>query len=92
MEQVAACFSDILQRRITHESISVAEQQELWATAGLPGEFVRLMGAVEEMTAAGGEEAVYAAGTKIVGRKPLADFVRENVRLWEWVRDVNVCA
>ncbi|KAF7348744.1 NAD(P)-binding protein [Mycena venus] len=80
--EVAKCFSNILQRRITHESISVAEQQALWSTFGLPDEFIRLMGSVEEMTAAGGEEAVYAAETKIIGKKTLTDFVRENLRLW----------
>ncbi|KAJ6501841.1 hypothetical protein DFH09DRAFT_1035613 [Mycena vulgaris] len=85
--EVAECFSHVLQRRITHESISVEEQQELWA--GLPDEFIRLMGSVEEMTAAGGEEAVYAAETKIVGTKTLTDFARENLHLWKRPENVD---
>ncbi|KAJ7743684.1 hypothetical protein DFH07DRAFT_964014 [Mycena maculata] len=84
--EVAERFSYILRRRITYESISVEEQQELWSR--LPDEFIRLMGSVEEMTAAGGEETVYAAETKIVGKKTLTDFIRENLHLWERTENV----
>ncbi|KAJ7097628.1 hypothetical protein C8R44DRAFT_643202 [Mycena epipterygia] len=86
--EVAECFSNVLQRRIIHESISVEEQKELWF--GLPDEFIRLMGSVEEMTAAGGEEAVYAAETKTVGKKTLTDFVRENLHLWKRTENVDL--
>ncbi|KAJ7659421.1 hypothetical protein B0H17DRAFT_954786 [Mycena rosella] len=79
--EVAGCFSRVLQRHIAHESISVEEQKERWF--GLPDEFITLMGSVEEMTAAGGEEAVYSTERKIVGKKTLADFVRENLQLWK---------
>ncbi|KAJ7613096.1 hypothetical protein FB45DRAFT_272854 [Roridomyces roridus] len=78
--QVAECFSRALQRKISYESISVDEQKQLWS--GLPEEFIRLMGSVEEMTAAGSEGLVYAKETKIIGRKTLEEFVRENVHLW----------
>lgn len=47
------------------------------------------MGSVEEMTAAGVEEAVYAAETKIVGTKTLTDFVRENLHLWKRTENVD---
>ncbi|KAJ7309987.1 hypothetical protein DFH08DRAFT_974584 [Mycena albidolilacea] len=87
--EVAECFSNSLQRRITHGSISVVEQQELWSMFGLPDEFIRLMGSVEEMTATGGEETVYAAETKIVGKKKLREFVRENLSLWTRTEDVD---
>ncbi|KAF7374030.1 NAD(P)-binding protein [Mycena sanguinolenta] len=79
-DRVAECFSDVLRRSITHESISVAAQKDSWF--GLPDDFIKLMGFVEEMTAAGGEEAVYATETKIIGKKTLTDFVQENVDLW----------
>ncbi|KAJ7032273.1 hypothetical protein C8F04DRAFT_1396712 [Mycena alexandri] len=87
-DEVAECFSHVLQRRITHESISIEKQKELWF--GLPGEFIRLMSSVEEITAAGGEEAVYAAETKVVGKKTLTDFVRENLHLWTRIEDVDL--
>ncbi|KAJ6494454.1 hypothetical protein C8R45DRAFT_900453 [Mycena sanguinolenta] len=79
-DEVAERFSHVLGRPITHESISVAAQKELWS--GLPDDFIRLMGLVEEMTAAGGEEAVYATETKIIGKKTLTDFLQENLDLW----------
>jgi len=87
--EVAETFTHILQRRITHESISVAAQQALWSTSGFPDEFVSLMGSVEETTAAGGEEAVYATEIKIIGRKTLEDFVRENMGLWTRTEEVD---
>jgi len=79
-DEVAEYFSHVLRRPIAHELISVAAQKELWF--GLADDFIRLMGLVEEMTALGGEEAVYAKETKIIGKKTLTDFLQENSDLW----------
>jgi len=87
-DDVAECFSHVLKRRISHESISVEEQKELWS--GLPAEFIRLMGSVEEITATGGEETIYAAETKIIGKKALTDFVQENLHLWTQSENVDL--
>ncbi|KAJ7595192.1 hypothetical protein C8J56DRAFT_921819 [Mycena floridula] len=82
-DQLAERLSRALNRQIIHQSISVPEQQRLWTEEGLPEDFVRLMGYVEEMTQTGGEEAVYAAETKIIGKTTCEDFIRDNLHLWK---------
>ncbi|KAG6915900.1 hypothetical protein DXG01_009367 [Tephrocybe rancida] len=83
-DEVAAIFSEILNRKIDHVRLTEEQGVEFWKGLGTPEPAARFMVSVEQLTANGSEYAVFrelSDGT-VVGKTRLADYITSNRELW----------
>ncbi|KDQ27409.1 hypothetical protein PLEOSDRAFT_1089325, partial [Pleurotus ostreatus PC15] len=81
-DDVAALFTDILGRRITHKRVSEAELKEDFIAFGLAEPIATALAFLNTVIASGGEEAVTKAENKYVGKQRLRDLVEANKSSW----------
>ncbi|KAF4567284.1 hypothetical protein EYR36_010902 [Pleurotus pulmonarius] len=81
-DDVAALFTDILGRRITHKRLSEAELKADFIAFGLPEPIATALAFLNTVIASGGEEAVTKAENKYVGKRRLRDLIEANKSSW----------
>ncbi|KAJ3517514.1 hypothetical protein NLJ89_g451 [Agrocybe chaxingu] len=80
-DEVAAAFTEILGRKITHRHITHEEQVAIFKM-WLPADYAVLLAMSEATIADGAEEAIVGDPKAIVGKVKLRDYIEANKKLW----------
>ncbi len=75
---MAAIFTEVLGRKITHTRITVEQLKEIYISFGLPEGFAGMLSSLEGLNAKGIEEEIFKAQKKVTGKKTLKSFVEAN--------------
>ncbi|KAK0189538.1 hypothetical protein F5146DRAFT_1138937 [Armillaria mellea] len=81
-DDVAAIFSEVLGRKITHTRITIEELQKRYLAFGLPEDYAVNLSSLDDLNANGGEERLFVAPKKIAGKRTLRNFVEANKDLF----------
>ncbi|PBK84982.1 NAD(P)-binding protein [Armillaria gallica] len=77
-DDVAAIFTEVLGRKITHTRITVEELKQRYISFGLPEDFAGMLSSLDGLNANGGEEEIFNAPKKVTGKRTLRSFVEAN--------------
>ncbi|KAK0243643.1 hypothetical protein EDD85DRAFT_976378 [Armillaria nabsnona] len=75
-DDVAAIFTEVLGRKITHTCITVKQLKERYISFGLPEGFAGMLSSLEGLNAKGIEEEIFKA-KKVTGKRTSKSFVEE---------------
>ncbi|CAA7262060.1 unnamed protein product [Cyclocybe aegerita] len=81
-DEVAALFTEVLGRKITHKHLTDEEEQALYQSFGLPKEYAAMLTAGEALVASGSEERCVGTSKTITGTHTLRQFVEANKQIW----------
>ncbi|KAJ3511714.1 hypothetical protein NLJ89_g3931 [Agrocybe chaxingu] len=81
-DEVAALFTQVLGRPITHKHLTNEEAQALYHSFGLPKEYAAMLTAGEALVAGGSEERCVSTSKTITGTHTLRQFVEANKGVW----------
>ncbi|PBK68087.1 NAD(P)-binding protein [Armillaria solidipes] len=77
-DDVAAIFTEVLGRKITHTRITVEELKKRYISFGLPEGFAGMLSSLHELKAKGGEEEIFNTPKKVTRKRTLRSFVEAN--------------
>ncbi|KAK0221292.1 hypothetical protein IW262DRAFT_1372725 [Armillaria fumosa] len=77
-DDIAAIFTEVLGRKITHTRIAVEELKQRYISLGIPEDFAGMLSSLEGWNANGGEEDIFKVSKKVTGKRTLRSFVEEN--------------
>ncbi|SJL15843.1 related to nucleoside-diphosphate-sugar epimerase family protein [Armillaria ostoyae] len=77
-DDVAAIFTEVLGRKITHTCITVEELKKRYLSFGLPEGFAGMLSSLHELKAKGGEEEIFNTPKKVTRKRTLRSFVEAN--------------
>ncbi|KAK0431920.1 hypothetical protein EV421DRAFT_1720030, partial [Armillaria borealis] len=77
-DDVAAIFTDVLGRKITHTRITIEELKKRYLAFGLPEDYAEMLSSLDDLNANGMEEKIFAAEKKVTGKRTLKSFVEAN--------------
>ncbi|KAG7447419.1 NAD(P)-binding protein [Guyanagaster necrorhizus] len=77
-DDVAAIFTQVLGRKITHTRITVEESKKRYLAFGLPEDFAAALASMDGLNAKGVEEKIFVAPKKVTGKRTLRSFVEAN--------------
>ncbi|KAK0200824.1 hypothetical protein DFS33DRAFT_1355252 [Desarmillaria ectypa] len=77
-DDVAAIFTEVLGRKITHTRISVEELKKRYLSFGLSEDYAGMLSFLDGQNANGIEEKVFVAAKKVTGKRKLKSFVEAN--------------
>ena len=82
--QIAAGFSEVLGRKITHRSISAEERKAEYLKLGAPEQKAARLASLEANTVATGvEEKRYNGPGVVFGKTHFVEFVKANKAVWQ---------
>ncbi|KAK0187517.1 hypothetical protein F5146DRAFT_1059091 [Armillaria mellea] len=77
-DEVAALFTEILGRKITHTRITIEELKQRYISFGLPPDFATMLSSLENRNISGVEEEVFKGSKKVTGKRTLRSFIEAN--------------
>ncbi|KAK0209989.1 hypothetical protein DFS33DRAFT_1289716 [Desarmillaria ectypa] len=77
-DDVAAIFTEVLGRKITHTRITVEELKKRYLAFGIPEDYAAMLSYLDDQNANGIEEKVFMAAKKVTGKRTLKSFVEAN--------------
>ncbi|KAK0189537.1 hypothetical protein F5146DRAFT_1122100 [Armillaria mellea] len=81
-DDVAAIFSEVHGRKITHTRITVEELKKRYLAFGLPEDYAEMLSSLDDLNANGVEERLFVAPKKVAGKRTLRSFVEANKDLF----------
>ncbi|KAK0216188.1 hypothetical protein IW262DRAFT_201677 [Armillaria fumosa] len=77
-DDVAAIFTDVLGRKITHTRITREVLKKRYLSFGLAEDYADMLSSFEDLNADGGEEKLFIAPKNVKGKRTLRSFVEAN--------------
>ncbi|KAK0475039.1 hypothetical protein EDD18DRAFT_1298468 [Armillaria luteobubalina] len=77
-DDVAAIFTYVLGRKITHTRIPLEELKKRYAAFGLGEDYAEMLTSLEDLNANGVEEKLFVAAKNVKGKRTLKSFVEVN--------------
>ncbi|PBK69560.1 NAD(P)-binding protein [Armillaria solidipes] len=77
-DDVAAIFTEVLGRKISHTRITVEELKKRYLAFGLPEDYAEMLSSLDVLNANGVEEKIFVAAKKVTGKRTLKSFVEAN--------------
>ncbi|KAK0436739.1 hypothetical protein EV421DRAFT_2086463 [Armillaria borealis] len=77
-DDVAAIFTEVLGRKISHTRITVEELKKRYLAFGLPEDYAEMLSSLDDLNANGVEEKIFVAAKKVTGKRTLKSFVEAN--------------
>ncbi|KAK0431297.1 hypothetical protein EV421DRAFT_1854495 [Armillaria borealis] len=77
-DDVAAIFTEVLGRKITHTRITIEELKKRYLAFGLPEDYAEMLSSLDDLNAKGVEEKIFVAAKKVTGKRTLKSFVEAN--------------
>ncbi|KAL0956781.1 hypothetical protein HGRIS_002901 [Hohenbuehelia grisea] len=82
-DDLAATFTEVLGRKITHKRLSPEENTQHLIKQGLPEQVAKFLAYGEITVANGDEEKRFQVENKFTGRQTLKEFIQANRQVWQ---------
>ncbi|KAL0956780.1 hypothetical protein HGRIS_002900 [Hohenbuehelia grisea] len=81
-DQIAALFTDVLGRPITHVKVASDKIKQTWLDDGLPEEVAETLTILDSLIASGVEERFAKAEPRHNGRRTIKEYIEANKAVW----------
>ncbi|KAK0476180.1 hypothetical protein IW261DRAFT_442451 [Armillaria novae-zelandiae] len=81
-DDVAAIFTEVLGRKITHTRITVEDLKKRYIAFGITEDYASMLSSLDDMNANGVEEKLFVAAKNVKGKRTLKGFVEANKDLF----------